>query len=326
MFRWLNKHFGGSMKDVIKQKLAFVVKYLTGLALLIWILSRINRQQMLDTLLQITPSTFLILLALTVLNLVNQYLRWRYLIEQQSADFSHNDLIPSFFAGFTFRLILPGGHAEISKIFMLPGKKRGKVLAFAIEKFFQTYVKTLLVLGGLPFIFPQFKWVFWLIVIGLILLYPFLPLLWKLNLFKKFQEKEVNYHPIFFRALLHSLGVFVCLILQYYVLLNDTGHIEWSSTLLAVIYIWGAGLIPVSVSGLGVRENIAAYILPKYGIPAASAVGLSLLIFFINAILPALIGIYFIQQRQHHFKDAKDTFKSVSSKIYNHSKKQNAQK
>ena len=67
MFRWLNKHFGGSMKDVIKQKLAFVVKYLTGLALLIWILSRINRQQMLDTLLQITPSTFLILLALTVL-------------------------------------------------------------------------------------------------------------------------------------------------------------------------------------------------------------------------------------------------------------------
>ncbi len=314
------------MKDVIKKNLLFAFKYLTGIVLLIWILARIDRRLMLDTILRINLSTVLILLSLAVLNLINQYLRWKYLIEQQSADFDHKDLIPSFFAGFTFRLILPGGHAEISKVFMLPGRKRGKVLAFAIEKFFQTYVKTILVLGGLPFIFPQFKWLFWLIVIALILLYPFLPLFWKLNLFKKFQEKEVNYHPIFFRALLHSLGVFVCLILQYYVLLNDTGHIEWSSTLLAVIYIWGAGLIPVSVSGLGVRENIAAYILPKYGIPAASAVGLSLLIFFVNALIPALIGIYFIQQRQHHLKDVKETIKSVSSKIYNHSKKQNAQK
>ena len=309
------------MKNLIKEKLTFILKYFIGLALLIWILSRIDRQQMLHTLLQVKLSILVIILGLAVLNLSNQFLRWKFLVEQQSSDFNPADLLPSFFAGFTFRLLLPGGHAEISKVFMLPGKKSGKVMAFAIEKFFQTYVKTILVLAGLPFLFPQLKWLFWLIVIGLLLIYPFLPLLSRIHLFRKFQEKEVNYHPIFFRALLHSLGVFVCLILQYFILLNSVAEIKLSSTFLAVIYIWGSGLIPVSISGLGVRENIAAYILPRYGVPASTAVGLSLLIFIINAIIPALIGIIFIQHRQHHFKDARETFKSVTNKIYKHGKK-----
>ncbi|MHB2150026.1 lysylphosphatidylglycerol synthase transmembrane domain-containing protein [Calditrichota bacterium LG25] len=309
------------MKEQIKQKLTFVFKYFIGLALLIWILARVDRQQMIQTLLEIRPTTFALIIVLVFLNLWIQFRRWRYLIEQQSSDFSHRDLIPSFFAGFTFRLILPGGHAEISKIFLLPGKKRGKVMAFAIEKFFQTYVKTILVLAGLPFLFAQFKWLFWSAAILLIVAYPFFPLLLKTRWLQKFQEKEVHYHKIFLRALIFSVGVFLCLMLQYFILLNDAHQIDFNATFLTVIYIWGAGLIPVSVSGLGVRENIAAFVLQRYGIPASTAVGISLLIFIINAIIPALIGVFFIYRRQHHFKDARETLKVVSSQIYNHGKK-----
>ncbi len=309
------------MKELIKQKLTFVVKYLIGLFLLIWILMRIDRQQMLRTLLEINLSTLVLIFVVAGFNLLIQFLRWKYLIEQQSNDFNPKDLVPSFFAGFTFRLLLPGGHAEISKVFLLPGKKSGKVMAFAIEKFFQTYVKTILVMSGLSFLFPSLKWIFIFVVIVLIAAYPFLPLLWKIKFLKRFQEKEVNYHKIFLRAVLYSFGVFFCLILQYYLLLNNAHHITFNHTLLSVIYIWGAGLIPVSISGLGVRENIAAFILKKYGIPASTAVGLSLLVFFINALIPALIGIFFIQRRQHHFKDAKETFKSVSNRLYHQSKK-----
>ncbi len=310
------------MKELLKQKFAFALKYIIGFVLLFWILARVDRQQMVQALLQLKTATLILFLLLAALNLFNQFLRWKYLIEQQSNDFQSKDLIPSFFTGFTFRLLLPGGHAEISKIFMLPGKKSGKVVAFAIEKFFQTYVKTLLVLVGLPFIFPQIKWLFWALVLILLFIYPFLPYIWKLKFFKRFQEKEGNSHKIFFRALLHSLGVFICLILQYFLLLNDVHAITLNQTVLAVIYIWGAGLIPVSISGLGVRENIAAYILPQYGIAPSAAVALSLLIFFTNAIVPALIGIYFIQKRQHHFKDAQKTLKVVSSKIYHKGKTQ----
>ncbi len=309
------------MREQFKQKAAFVLKYLVGFALLFWILARIDRQQMVETLLKIRWQTLFIVLLVAFFNLLIQFLRWKYLVEQQSNDYRKKDLIPSFFAGFTFRLLLPGGHAEISKVFLLPGKKSGKVMAFAIEKFFQTYVKTVLVLGGLPFLFPRFRTIFWAILLLVLGVYPFLPRLMRSRLFRKFQEKEANYHPIFFRAFVYSLGVFASLILQYYVVINDAHRISFVHTLLTVIYIWGAGLIPVSISGLGVRENIAAYMLQRYGIPASSAVGLALLIFFINAIVPALIGVYFVYRRQHHFKEAKDTLRNVSQRLYNKGKK-----
>ncbi len=307
---------------MLKQKFTFVLKYFVGFALLIWILARIDRQQMMQTLLSIKIDSLLIVLALSVVNLTVQYRRWKFLIEQQSSDFNARDLIPSFFAGFTLRLILPGGHAEISKVFLLPGKKSGKVMAFAVEKFFQTYVKFVLVLAGLPFLFPAQRWIFIGLLFLAVAVYPFLPRVWGTNIFRKFQEKEVNYHRIFLRALLYSLGVFICLILQYYVLLNAAHSIEFNQTMLVVIYIWGAGLIPVSVSGLGVRENIAAILLKHYGIPASTAVGLSLFVFFINAIIPALVGIFFLYRRQHHFKDAQTTLKKVSNQLYEYGKKQ----
>ncbi len=310
------------MKSMLKQKLTFLLKYSVGIALLVWILSRINRQKMVQTLLSIHWTTITAVLVIAVVNLFVQYKRWKFLVEQQSSDFKTNDLIPSFFAGFTFRLLLPGGHAEISKIFLLPGRKSGKVMAFAIEKFFQTYVKTLLVLGGLPFLFPQYRWIFWGILAALILVYPFLPALSRTRLLRRFQEKEVNYHRIFLKALLFSLGVFVCLIFQYYILLNDVHRIRFDQTLLTVIYIWGAGLIPVSISGLGVREGIAAVMLKQYGIPAAAAVGIALLVFVINAIVPAVVGVFFIYQKQHHFKEAGQTFRQVSGRLYAHGKKQ----
>ena len=83
-----------------------------------------------------------------------------------------------------------------------------------------------------------------------------------------------------------------------------------------MIFIWGSGLLPISVSGLGVRENLAVFFLAKYGIPAYAAVGASLFIFFINAIIPALIGLYFIIKRRHDLRDAEGTIKSVTKSIY----------
>ncbi len=309
------------MKNLLKEKLTFVVKYLFGIALLVLILSRINRKQMIDTLLAIRWQTMAIILGIAVINLFVQYRRWKFLVERQSSDFNARDLIPSFFAGFSFRLLLPGGHAEITKIFMLPGKKGGKVMAFAIEKFFQTYVKTLLVLAGLPVLFPRYRWIFLGAFIVLLGLYPFLPRLLRLRFLKRFQEKDADYQRIFLMALLFSLGVFVSLIFQYYILLNDVHRIQFWQTFLTVIYIWGAGLIPVSVSGLGVREGIAAVMLKQYGIPASAAVGIALLIFIINAIIPAIIGVFFIYRRQHHFKDAGQTFRQVSGKLVAKGKK-----
>jgi len=304
------------MKEQLKNRIAFILKYLTGIALLIWILARVDRAQMLDTVLSISLPTFSLLLLIAFINITIQFYRWKYLVENHSNHYVKKDLLPSFFAGFAFRLIIPGGHAEITKIFLLPGKKRGKVVAFGIEKFFQTYIKLVLVLMALALQFSAYRFLWIFAGLGVVA-YFFIPLIFRLKVLKQFQEKEINYNRIFLKTLIYSLTIFLFLILQYYILLNESHTIGFYETTLTSIFIWGSGLIPISVSGLGVRENLAAFFLARYQIPPFAAVGTSLLVFFINAIIPALIGSIFIIRRRADLKDAKGTFKSVTQSIYN---------
>ncbi len=304
------------MKEFIKKRLSILFKYIVGLVLLIWILSRVDRARMIDAISSIHFLVLVSLLALAFVNLGVQFLRWKYLVESHSDNYNKKDLLPSFFAGFALRLLIPGGHAEITKVFLLPGKKRGKVVAFGIEKYFQTYIKLVLVLITIPLVFPEYRLVLWIAAAVTMVSYFFLPMIFRHSLLKKLQEKTVNNHKIFISTLLYSLAIFSLLIYQYYILLNDFNAIDLIDTSISVIFIWGSGLLPISISGLGVRENLAAFFLSKYGVPPYAAVGASLFIFFINAIIPALIGLYFIIKRRHDLRDAEGTIKFVTKSIY----------
>ncbi len=303
------------MKELLKNKLLFIVKYCIGFLLLGWILWRVDRREMLHTLLHFKWETLLLVFVLALVNLSTQFFRWKYLIESHSSHFEYKDLLPSFFAGFTFRMMVPGGHAEITKVFLLPGQKRGKVVAFSIEKFFQTYIKFIFVLLAFPVFYPAYRLPLWTFAGAGIIAYFFLPALWGLQFMERFREKELHYQRIFFHTLLYSLTIYSCLVLQYYFLLNDTGTIAAWSTLLAVTMIWGSGLLPISVSGLGVRENTAVFFLAMYNIPASAAAGIALLIFFINIILPALIGAVFIFRRRKELKEAGGAIKAATKTI-----------
>jgi|GEM_PF-914772 len=304
------------MREQIKKKLAFVLKYMVGITLLIWILLQIDRKQMLLALAAIPIDVILPILLIASLNLLGQFLRWKFLVERHSNHYQKSDLLPSFFAGFAFRMIVPGGHAEITKVFLLPGQKRGKIVAFGIEKFFQTYIKFVFVVLALPLVFPQYRLVSWSIAGVAVAAYFFLPVIFRLSYLKQFQEKEINYNLIFIRTLLYSLAIFACLITQYYILLNEFHYIGLGDSILAVIFIWGSGLLPITVSGLGVRENIAVFFLTRHEIPAYAAVAASLLIFFINSVVPALIGLYFIYKRRKDLHDAPAALKMATKTIY----------
>ncbi len=52
-------------------------------------------------------------------------------------------------------------------------------------------------------------------------------------------------------------------------------------------------LLPISFGDLGVREATSIYFLSKYGIADVVAFNSSLLLFTINMIIPALVGLLF---------------------------------
>lgn len=293
---------------MLQEKLVYLAKLGFGFALVGWILWQVDSSHFIDYFseLQFWPLVFVLMLSAT--GLAVQFRRWKFLVESNSISYQLTDLLPSFFAGFAFRLMVPGGHAEVSKILLLPGKKRGKAVAFGLEKFFQTFIKMVLITAAVPLTFPDYRWLCFGLLVLFATLYIFLPYLpW----WKQFQEKEVNNHILFAKTLLFSIAVFLVMAFQYYILLNQSGEIALPETLQTVVYMWGAGLVPISISGLGIREGLAVYFLKMYNIPAAHAVATSLFLFTINAVVPALIGAVVIYRKRAHLKDMKETVQST---------------
>lgn len=296
------------MNTIFKKRLIYIIQISIGIALVVWILMQVDQEQFVAYFGKIYAHNLLYILGLSVISLVIQFHRWRYLIEKYSSHYDLRDLLPSFFAGFTFRIIIPGGPAEFSKIFMLPGKKRGKILAFGMEKVFLTFIKLIAILIVLPISFPQYSVYCFALFVILVIAYIFIP---RLPYLKNWQEKDVNYHVVFANNVLFSLGIFVVMGVQYYILLNQVDVISLAATFHTSVYLWCAGMVPISVSGLGIREGLAVYFFRLYGVSPANAVATSLFLFVINTIFPALIGAYYIYKKRDHFREIRGSLKST---------------
>ncbi len=304
------------MRNIIKEKTLFVIKYFIGLALLFWILSRVDRKQLAELFLSLPASTVLSILGLSFVNLFFQFNLWKYLIERHSGPHPIGDLLASFLAGFTFRLMLPGGHAEITKVFLISGRKRGKIIAFGIEKLFQTLLKILLISLVVPLVFPEYKLLLWSISGITLIGFLVLPFVLRTKRINSFQEKDVSYGPIFWVSFIHYIPIFFCIAGQYFLMLSLGYTIAFDQIMIVTVFIWAAGLLPISISGLGVRENLAAFILSRYAVDSATAVGTSLFIFFINAIVPAIIGVFIILKYRHSLRNAGSDIKNMASRYF----------
>lgn len=295
------------MDSLIKKRILYVAKLVVGIGLVVWIMSLIDLGVFLGYFQELSPGTVLLVSLISVFSLYVQYWRWKYLLHCNSDDVSKADLVSSFFAGFSLRLILPGGHAEISKIILLRGKKKGKLFAFGFEKVSQTLIKLFLVLMVLPLIFPALTPYCIVLLTALLLAVFIIP---RLRLYRRFQEKQSSYYSMLAWNVVFSLLVFVLMATQYYILLNRVSPIGiWPVTHIS-IYLWGSGIIPISISGLGVREGLSVYFFNDYGILPAQAVATSLFVFALGSIGPALIGIYYLAKQRDRFGEMKSVLMS----------------
>jgi uncharacterized membrane protein YbhN (UPF0104 family) len=67
---------------------------------------------------------------------------------------------------------------------------------------------------------------------------------------------------------------------------------------------------------LGVRENVALYFFSRQGVPAGVAVGVSLLIFIMNHVLPALAGVIFVIRRRQLLAEVIPTMRVTLRRIF----------
>ena len=88
-----------------------------------------------------------------------------------------------------------------------------------------------------------------------------------------------------------SILNWMLVILQFYLLLNmyyfSTINVAISS--LPIIQL--SNLIPVTIAGIGLRENLSIYILQIYAIPNQVAALSAFILYFIDIFIPGLIGL-----------------------------------
>ena len=295
------------MKADLKERIIYFLQISIGLTLVWFILLQVDREKFVDYFINLSIVNLVLILILSALSLLLQYYRWRYLLDQYSLSSNRKDILPSFFAGFSFRLIIPGGPAEFSKIFIMAGRKRGKALAFAMERVFLTFIKIVAILIVLPLTFHAYIIYYVLIFLVTLIAYFLLP---RFPLFKELKEKDASYHIVFVINVFFSAGILLIMAMQYFILLNQISPISFPATLHTTVYLWSAGIVPVSISGLGIREGLAVYFFRFYGVAPAYALATSLFLFTVNVILPALAGVFYIYKYRAQFKDIKGSLSS----------------
>ena len=87
----------------------------------------------------------------------------------------------------------------------------------------------------------------------------------------------------------------------YFAALALNLEINFLSFLFMVPIVLLIAMVPISIGGLGVRENTTAYFLQMLGVSSTSAIALPLLVLFLLIIESIIGGIFFLIRRPKIF-------------------------
>lgn len=267
---------------------------------------------------------------LAIPNLGIQILRWRYLVRIVNPSVSNGTISASLFSGFSIGFVTPGRIGELSRGLFIENTSRAQLTGLVIiEKLISLW--TLTVLGVAGFLYLRYhdrifsvllNDVF--IVLAGILLVGLVIMILDPNLLRRwvrrstvlvnklpFKEKLlalVDASELFKKAHLPVIFffsmIFQLIILgQIYMLLNafDTASgLECFAAGSAAMLV--KSMLPFTVMDLGVREGALIFFMGNIGIPAASALNASLMLFVVNVLCPSLIGYVLIARRTLRLK------------------------
>lgn len=91
-------------------------------------------------------------------------------------------------------------------------------------------------------------------------------------------------------CLLYTLGSFLIVLLQYWIILEAWGKGGWDVVAFCFPMVVLTNAVPLTVAGLGTREGAAILLLRHYHIAASIAGTSAFLMSFMNTVLPGLIG------------------------------------
>ena len=285
----------GRVNLVNKTTMIIITKILIAGGLLFFLIQWVEYDKIVYALSNANLYIIAVVLLLGIINIYLQYAKWNL---TSRAVLRVNDKlksIHSLFYGFSAGIITP----------LRIGEYFGRGIEFKDRSLLQVTLATL-VDKFFPLIIVAF------IIIIFTLFYIFILLIlsnkfWDTVLFSRnkssqklktffyrlevFQNLDKKY---FYKMFLISFLFYSCFLIQYGLLVTAfSNHYNFLN------YLWAANLImftktiipPVSMGELGIREGASVYFLTQMGESASVAFNASILLFIINLLIPALIGV-----------------------------------
>ena len=309
----------GQVNLVNKTTLIIIAKILIAGGLLFFLIQWVEYDKIVFALSNANLYTIAVVLLLGIINIYLQYAKWNLTSREI---LRVNDKLKSFrslFYGFSAGIITP---LRIGEYFGrgIEFKDRSLLqvtLATLVDKFFPLILVAFIgSISSLLFIYFYYQVSLYIVIALFIIIftlfYVFILLIlsnkfWDTVLFSRikssqklktffdrlevFQKLDKKY---FYKMFLISFLFYSCFLIQYGLLV-----IAFSTHYNFLNYLWAANLImftktiipPVSMGELGIREGASVYFLTQMGESASVAFNASILLFIINLLIPALIGV-----------------------------------
>ena len=308
------------MSDLIKRRYILLLRYGIGAGVIISLVYYVQKQEKIIPILgQYEMTRILPALALIILHLVVLYYLWRNIILNVGViNPGEKKMIHSFFGGRTLGLLTPGHSGELLKGLFFSSEVRMEATSLSIlYAGYGIIVRSVLgVVGGIYFVFREpsvitisFNFgitiVLALLVIGLTYfllrgtrIITFIIRLMPdgfMELFALFNNQiRTNTPRQLLVCFVYALVANILSVFTFMVLLSGFGtnvfNFEGLMAFEAAYFVMS--ILPFTPSSIGVRETSRVYFFSLIGCSQAEVLCASFIMFFLNIILPAVIGIW----------------------------------
>lgn len=298
-----------------------MIKYPVTILILILILRKIDIDSLSVIITQLPVNSLIILFILSLVKIYLQYNNWKTFLNLiTESKIKESTMLLSFFAGISFRMVSPGGVGVYGRMFLLPAAKRQSFWVITYEKFIQTWCIIILGAVGGALYFEDLPFIWKILVIGIILILPILlpHLISRENKYRKYAGRYINtLVPVTFWQIVINFIT----IIQYYLFFSNYIEFSLRKAISSVPLVQISNLIPVTISGLGLREYFAIRVYEPLGISGELAISCSLSIFVLSNLLPAMVGVILLLisniQKRNGRRSEYNLDKKTNKKIVN---------
>lgn len=252
-------------------------------------------------------------LGLVYLNIWIAYLQWKVTLKVVVPQTELKMRIQSFFAGIVTGIVTPNMMGNfIGRFYYFERRHRVSIILFTLLSNYAQFLASLIfgwiaiVVVGDLYVLPNSESIIFVLGFGVILallLYffidNFLSRFKRKKYFNSFQEFLIRNRTYRSTILGLSLLRFFVFTMQFSLMLSAFGEVIDISVVMAIwqVYLLTMLIPSIFLGKIGVRESVALFVLVNLGMNEFAILFSSLIIWSINTMLPALVGLIVCKNR-----------------------------